>query len=325
MRGAAAKPVTLASRTKRPSRGKHNLIRESIHPISYQKYNRAVTSFLEWCERNGEEDNGDPEDFDIIVSNYVQELYNSMESKSKAQTLRSALAFYKPSLNQNLGLTDRALVGWKRLEPPVSWPPITYGLALAAASALWLTEDYAHAAAILLAFECYLRNSETCNLRVRDVALPGDPRLGNKTTAMVVIGKAKTGNNQWVTIRDPLVIHILRYFTAGPAGAKLFPDVNPRSFRKALKHGLWLIGFENAPYVVHSLRHGGACRDYEQGMTLEDVLHRGRWRSVRTTRIYLKRCVALLLEATIPPEAAEAANSLERDRYDTFHMPFTAA
>ncbi len=283
----------------------------------------AVDNFLLWCELNDEEDTGDPEDFDLLVCTYVQHLYDTMRSESEAKRLRSALVFLHPSLRNQLGLTDRALLGWHRLEPARSWPPITYGLAVAAASALWMTEDYSHAAAILLAFECYLRNSETCNLRICDIALPGDPRRGRRSTlAAIALQKTKTGDKQWVTIRDPLVIHVLRYFISGPPTGKLFPGISPASFRRKLRYGLWLIGFEHSPYVVHSLRHGGAVRDYlYTPMTLEDVLRRGRWRSVATTRRYLQTTRSILLDVHIPEEAARASVYLEQERFSTFFAP----
>lgn len=328
MRRGPAGAVTLSkSRSKRPPRGRNNLIRDSIDPKSLRRYDTALDNFLTWCKTEDERA-ADDEELDLLVAEYIQSLYDGHNTKGEAKDLRSCLVFYRPLLKGRLGLTDRALAGWDRHEPARSWPPITYGLALGAATALWTTGDHAHALAILLAFECYLRNSETCNLRVQDVTLPGDARVGHYSTlAALVIKKAKTGKDQMVYIRDPLVIQLLKHFTAGAAADdQLLPGLTPRSFRRALRLGLKLVGFDDAPYTVHSLRHGGATRDYIfRRETLEGVLERGRWRSVKTTRIYLQSARSVLLSQAIPAPVAARVAVLESARGVAFGFPHMAA
>ena len=52
-------------------------------------------------------------------------------------------------------------------------------------------------------------------------------------------------------------------------------------------------------FVPHSLRHGGASCDYMAmgAVRLEDILHRGRWATIKSTRHYIQQGPALMAEA----------------------------
>ena len=56
------------------------------------------------------------------------------------------------------------------------------------------------------------------------------------------------------------------------------------------------IGANATFYVPHSLRHGGATQAYLDGMSLDNVGHLGRWRSLTTARRYIQTGVALFGE-----------------------------
>ena len=67
-------------------------------------------------------------------------------------------------------------------------------------------------------FDCYLRHSELSSLRVRDVAFDGDPRLllrGGRAGAAILLRSTKAGRDQWVTVRDPCVVALLRELVTG--------------------------------------------------------------------------------------------------------------
>jgi hypothetical protein len=312
--------LPLATRTKRSDRQAAVLTSERIGKPSLKRYLAALTPYLAWCEEL-RADPSEAADFDELLSRYIQILYDNKCSLGEALTLRSSVVFFDPGLKGLLPLADRALEGWRRLEPAESWPPATYGLAFGAACELWLCGDVAHATAILLAFECYLRNDEVCKMSVRDVALPGDARVGRASTfAAVAIQFAKTGRRQWVTVRDPLVLSLLQGFAEGAQPSdKLLPGVSPDSFRQAFRRGLDLLGFPNAPYVVHSLRHGGATHDYTVGgLSLESVLERGRWRSTATARRYLQSARVLLLDVCIPTTVVTKIDTYLVDKNQIF-------
>ena len=62
-----------------------------------------------------------------------------------------------------------------------------------------------------------------------------------------------------------------------------------------------------APYVFHSLRHGGATHRYLSGQPLEDILRFGRWASTKSARRYVQSGRALLLAVNVAPNVLASA------------------
>ena len=60
------------------------------------------------------------------------------------------------------------------------------------------------------------------------------------------------------------------------------------------------LGLET-PFVVHSLRHGGATHDHSHGcLTIEEIMLRGRWSGLRVTKRYIQDAQALLMMGRVP-------------------------
>jgi hypothetical protein len=66
-------------------------------------------------------------------------------------------------------------------------------------------------------------------------------------------------------------------------------------------------------YVPHSLRHGGATRLHLQGVSMEDILLRGRWASTKSARRYVQAGRAQLMAMAVPADLAAAARVLAAD------------
>lgn len=153
-----------------------------------------------------------------------------------------------------------------------------------------------HALALLLAFDCYFRVSELLALRPCDVALlSGSLAFRLRAT--------KTGLNQSVIVRRVEVFNLcLSYLLPSDRSsqAPLFP-FSASAFRSLFQSGLRHFGLNGRGFVLHSLRHGGATSDYAEGRSMEWILERGRWASVRSARRYIQTGRALFIAANIPP------------------------
>ena len=86
--------------------------------------------------------------------------------------------------------------------------------------------------------------------------------------------------------------------------------------RARLRTALRISGVDPARYVWHSLRHGGATWYYLAGEALDNVAHRGRWRSLQTARRYIQMGVAFVgatrLSSVMQERAQSAENSWPR-------------
>jgi hypothetical protein len=94
----------------------------------------------------------------------------------------------------------------------------------------------------------------------------------------------------------------------------LFPFASYQ-FRRVFKATCANLGISER-YVPHSLRHGGATRYHHvHGWSIEDVLERGRWQSVKSARRYIQSGVAMLMAMDAPDHINRIAISMARDPY----------
>jgi hypothetical protein len=120
------------------------------------------------------------------------------------------------------------------------------------------------------------------------VVLPGDAE--EHIPASITMEDAKTGENQTVRLDSEFIISIVERQRNSHDEEKLFAKLTDTSFRKWVGKALHRLGLEEEGYVIHSLRHGGAARDYHHGFrTREEVKVRGRWESDKTFREYIDR------------------------------------
>ena len=168
---------------------------------------------------------------------------------------------------------------------------------------------------VLLSFDCLLRVGELVGLLREDAADHDDPRLGGTgltRTFSLRLRHTKTGPNKWTMVSDPAVVQLLRlvYEKTEPK-QPLFP-FSAAQLRAAFHESVAALGLARS-YVLHSLRHGGASHLYLSGMSIENVLERGRWASSKSARHYIQASRALLLAVDVPPLAAQTARTLASD------------
>jgi len=255
------------------------------------------------------------EEMDDALVEYGQWVFDVWGGRGK---WRLNMALYgiehlMPGFQGQLVLGRRSLRGWTNLRPPQAHPPITYGLTCVVAAELSRMGHPGAAVAALLSYDCYLRISEMSALRCRDLSRireltsgEGQVREWEFTGTLVSLAHTKTGNDQSVAIRRPQVEALLWDWSdyvfrqTGNVNARLFPD--PRHFRDLFRKAQENLGWDvegRGGFVPHSLRHGGASGDFLiwGGARLEEILFRGRWASVTSTRHYIQMGPALMADA----------------------------
>jgi hypothetical protein len=119
-----------------------------------------------------------------------------------------------------------------------------------------------------------------------------------------------------LVVNDKRKCHIIvSSSTARPSDARLFP-FKPHQFRRVLKAICVNLGLSDR-YVPHSLRHGGATRYHHVlGWSIEDVLARGRWQSVKSARRYIQSGPAMLMSMHTPKAISDISLIMARDPYN---------
>ena len=194
-----------------------------------------------------------------------------------------------------------------------------FDVALAAAILRAVVGDFGTAVALLVGFDCCLRISEVSGLRADDVK---DQRTHPDAAfrgVVLFLRATKTGLRQSVSVSDPAVATLLvcwrdaRVQVAG-ADATLFPPA--ATLRTNLHTALTALlgayrGALGLEFVWHSLRHGGASRTFMLGAEVKDIMLRGRWVCLESTRRYLQSGRHLLMPITIPDSVLTVVRRFE--------------
>ena len=172
------------------------------------------------------------------------------------------------------------------------------------------------AVGLLLSFDCYLRVSELVHLQRVDVVMLNDPRMGRAHQGMALrLAKTKTGVNQSVDVRSPVVVRLLQFWMRHTEEDARDTDLvfpfSPSRFRKLIRAVCSVLDLEDIPYVPHSLRHGGATADYMRGDNIDQIMFRGRWKSMESARRYIQQGKAMLAMRRIPQRLNDLGQLLE--------------
>ena len=236
-------------------------------------------------------------------------MYRTGASFAHASHAVNAVVFRRPHAKLAIATARQALRGWARRRTTTSYPPLTWELTVLIAASLAGSGHHGAAVALLLSFDCYLRVSEMCRLRHRDVIVPNDPRMGSSHIGMALaLPKAKTGINQWVSLSNHQVGAVLLHWMQlqrkqhGVTRSSLVFPFSASHMRRLLHAACASLGVgdEHHPYVPHSLRHGGATHDFLRGATIEQVMYRGRWKAMESARRYIQQGAALLAAQRVP-------------------------
>jgi integrase len=279
----------------------------ALKPATTCRYKRALHLFLYYCidsDNDVELDNMDG--LDLVVSEYIEHLHLTSQSKTLASNTINAINFYLPRSKHHLHESRLLIRGWNNLEPKHSRPPLTLELSVVIAISMLKGGYYDAAVATLLAFDCYLRIGELTNIRVCDVALRGNLHFGNAYTgAAIGLPNTKTGPNQFVTVSLPIVEQLLQHHVdsllcvSNTKSQSLF-NLSKEQYRKIFYMARDQLGLSKYLFTPHSLRHGAATCDYMKGKTVEDILLRGRWRQALSARIYIQSGQMLLISVDEP-------------------------
>lgn len=284
-----------------------------VTPATAHRYKRSVIEFLQWIDDNGD-DARDVKELDDLLLDYIHELYENGSGKAKAISTYYGVIMYAPRLKFELIRSKQAVYGWSKRMPSQARPPITWELAVVTAVQLVRIGKYRYGVGVLVAFDCLLRVGELTGIRREDVADSEDLRIGVEHKGMVLrLRKTKTGPEQGVSVLNPDVCQLLRDLVkVTPAKGYLFP-FRTDSFRRVLK-AVWAQLDLSADYTPHSLRHGGATRYHHvKGMSMEDILQRGRWSSTESARRYIQSGRALLMAQAAPKLVLQLGLTMSKD------------
>ncbi|CAE7159524.1 unnamed protein product [Symbiodinium pilosum] len=182
-----------------------------------------------------------------------------------------------PQCRRQLHHSWRLFRAWRKIEPPCRAPPLPARLASAFLAWCIFHDELALGVMVGLGFHCLLRTGELLALRAEDVHL-------SEKAAILNLRLTKSGRRvnafEAVTVSDRGVLAALRTLL----------QIRESQHVAGL---LW-------PHSTFLLQHG---------VSLEQILLRGRWQSLSTARIYLQDGLATLASVKCSPETEAKAAS----------------
>ena len=289
----------------------------ALAPSTLRTYNKNLLKFLRFADLDEHSFLHIPvSELDRLLSEFIEHLHSVGGSFDYASQALNAVGFRRPAVRLFLGESRLRLRGWARTRHSSSHPPLTWELAVVFAVLMSKWGHHSCAVGLLLSFDCYLRVSELVHLQRADVVMLNDPRMGRAHQGMALrLAKTKTGVNQSVDVRSPAVARLLQFWMQHTEEDARDTDLvfpfSPSRFRKLIRAICSVLDLDDIPYVPHSLRHGGATADYMRGDNIDQIMFRGRWRSMESARRYIQQGKAMLAMRRIPKGLNDLGQSLE--------------
>lgn len=264
------------------------------------KYFAWVVFYMRWCRDDGR-DITDGGTLDENVTACVEHMYMDDYPVVYAGYLLSGMQHFLGLAPWRLKLAWRTFGAWKREQPTASAPPLPQ-IVLRAVVVVCANFGLHRLGALLaLAFHAYLRTSEFLDLRAEDLLLDGQRgsvRLWHTKTSR------RVGGYESVVIDCPVTIVYLRRALSEMQPGESFWPYSVVLFRRVWVGILTLVGCQNMRLSPYSIRRGGASEDFARCGSLGRCMIRGRWRHLKTAKVYLQ--VARTVETTLqlPSEAA---------------------
>ena len=291
-----------------------------------KQYAAAYKQFLRWSSMRGIDIErlvyNHIGDIDEILWKYLAELYNKFDTagqsgKTSATHTLNGLLHFQPKLNKSIMKHSFGMCeGWNNMKPSKPHPPLSWDVTIALVMTMISNNYIEHAIATLLAFDCYLRISEFCNLRVKEVLLPNDARFSLSSTnvpsqqgswrqgprTILTLPSSKTGVNQSVGIENQQIELVFNKYIHLKQKSDYVFSFNTSSYTKVFHSLLQALQLSGIPYTPHSLRHGGSSHHYQQhgAGALEAIAFRGRWHSTESIRLYIQQSPAQMVNYDVP-------------------------
>lgn len=261
-----------------------------LNANTLRAYRRALDSFT---RRTGVEKIcfTRPRLLDRAVGEFMEEAYQEGEPISYSGHLLSALKRFYPQLRYKLPVSTQLYKNWSKTYKPQRATPASWEL-VEAMVALALAQGHGPMALLLaVGFDCMLRTSELLSLCGKHFSF----RQGDQALSVVVPGsKTTAGNPQVLFISDDQLIKLARQTLPRHSGDLLWPR-GSSTFRGVFDELIVGLGFPSGSYVPYALRRGGATFHWQQTLSLDSTVQRGRWACSRTARLYIDEGVPINL------------------------------
>jgi integrase len=293
---------------------------------TYQDYSRSIERFYKWFNKKYSKSIKGSHAMDMALTKYFHYLYDRGYGVSRASSLFSAILFFYPQYHRKLNVSFQAWRGWKRMEPSIHKPALSWELTVLIAATAARDYGIQYALIILLSFDCYLRPKEATLLQCDDISFIRnsniDSQNNNGFCIAIRIKKGKRDQNATLYINNPsiakLIYRYYRHCHGLVSSDNYFFGISYSNYLRVFKE---IISVMDLPSSIkpHSMRHSGVTHDYMRGTEFARLRERGRWASDNTLRSYLNVSIALVNDLQAPRNYLQAGAQLSTILYSFFY------
>ncbi len=269
-----------------------------VKRITVDRYNQHFNVFVAYLQEvYGKWPVSAPE-YDQIVAEYLEVLWDSGEPKTSATYTLAALHYFLPQVKRQLPRSWKLKATWDKLELPCQAIPLSLEVLFGFAGHFFSVGEKAMSYGCLLGFNTLLRTGELLSLRAGDcVPTPHGFVLHLQDTKGA---HRKMLQEETVIVLDALTIRILRLLLQGKLPGDFLVGLSPQQFRtkwNKMKSCLDLCSYRYLPY---SLRRGGATWFFAMSGSFSQTMIRGRWQHLKTCKLYISDSQLALSQVSLP-------------------------
>ena len=270
----------------------------TVQPTTRKRYDAALRHFYDYLARESLTLPKQRDHIDPLVSDYLEELWATGESRAEASNFLAGLQDFDPKLKHKLPGSWRLMKTWTTNEIPNRAPPLSENLIHAMVGWSRFHEHPGFGLSLLVGFYCMLRTGELLSLRARDFHMNSA-----NSPAVIALGLTKSGKRQGaaesVTLGElPVLKALWDWKRTVPANTFLTPK--PHQWRQLFNECLNGLQISSWGFRPYSLRRGGAAFFFLKHGSLDRILIQGRWTAVKTAKVYLNSGLAMLADLQIP-------------------------
>ncbi|CAK0856442.1 unnamed protein product, partial [Prorocentrum cordatum] len=278
-----------------------SLAAAAVTPVTQDNYLNALRKLLAWMRVAKASRRFLACEWGLLLEQYVEFLHDRGLPEGDAASALAAVRWALPELprplRQGLPLATAAVTGWRRLEKPLSRPPVPRSLAIL--MALWLCADGKadYALFLLPTFETYMRPSEALRLLDLQLVPPVPGETGARRFRAILIRASELDvHGKTDEFDNSVALDLPRHRLLGPALRQL----------KVWSRCLDGLGPRMLLVTLYSLGRGGASEDVSSlSRALLDVRKRVGWRSFQSARRYDKHARLRMMMRRIPARLRE--------------------
>lgn len=273
-----------------------------------ERYTSCFNAFVLYLQQLGRSWPTTFGEYDLIVSEYLEVLWDSGEPKSLATYSLAGLQYFIPALKKNLPRSWKLKATWDKLELPCQAIPLDVDTLFAFVGYFWKTKQRVMALASIIGFNGLLRTGELLNLRKADCHRTDSGYL--LVLQVTKGGQRRLIQDESVSITDALTIWCLDVLLEDKLPGDWLVGLSGPMFRTRWNNLKKNLGLQSHRFLPYSLRRGGATWFFNHTGSFSQTMLRGRWQHLKTCKLYISEAQTSLTALALPQSTRNHLHTL---------------